>query len=562
MDGALETAADKPQPGPPPVLPRWPVRTFLILLILSCLIPGLIGAALLVYHDYRASRALFEKNSFQTTRALVQAVDSHLSKAQAVAQSLSASDALRRHDFAALDGQARALLALNPLGSSIALSDASGQQLFNTSREFGQPLPKHGSPEQIRRVVETGQPSISRVFKGAVSQQLLVTVDVPVMLDGKVRYVVTAVLRPEIFNAILKAQDLPPDWIAGILDSEGTFVIRTHAPEQFIGKKPSPELSRRIMEAVEGAFESVTPDGIPVLSIYSRSPTTGWTVALGIPPHALEAEYRKPLGILVLGMVILFTLGLGAAWWVGERIASSVRALTVPAQALGMGEAVRLPEVHIKEAGEVANALADASDLLRRRTEALDEERKSRQRELEQLVAERTEALQAAVLELESLARRDALTTLQNRLSANERLRDEFLRMKRTGRGYAVLLMDIDHFKRINDTYGHEAGDHVLRQIGNVLKSSIRATDFAARFGGEEFLVLLPEANAEGALVIAEKIRATVAAQNFPGINRVTISIGAAGAGPEDGNEDDAVRRADTALYEAKGEGRNTVRSI
>lgn len=562
MDGMQGPVAAKLRQAALVALPRLPVRPLLILLTLSCLIPGLIGAALLVYHDYRAGRALFEKNSFQTTRALVQAVDSHLFKAQAVAQSLSTSDALRRQDFAALYRHARALLALNPLGSSIALSDTTGQQLFNTSREFGEPLPKHGSAEQIRRVVETGQPSISRVFKGAVSQQLLVTVDVPVILDGKVAYVVTAVLRPDIFNAILKGQSLPPDWIAGILDSDGTFVTRSHSPEVFIGRKPSAEFSQRIREDVEGAFESLTPDGIPVLTIYSRSPVTGWTVGLGIPRYVLEAEYWRPLTILALGMVVLFTLGLGLAWFVAERIARSIRALTVPAQALGMGRPVRLPEVHIKEAADVAEALADASDLLQRRTTALDEERKGRQRELEQLVAERTEALQSAVQELENLARRDALTGLQNRLSANERLREEFLRIRRTSRPHAVLLMDIDHFKRINDTYGHEAGDHVLQQVGNVLKASIRATDFVARFGGEEFLVLLPETGADGALTIAEKIRLAVAAATLPGIAGVTISIGVSTALPEDSSEDQAVRRADKALYQAKAEGRNRVQLL
>lgn len=543
----------------PRSVPRWPVRTFLVWLILACLVPGLIGAILLVYHDYVASRAAFERNAIQTTRALSQAVDSHLYKSQAVAQALATSDAIRRKDFAALYRQAREFLDLNPLGTSIALSDTSGQQIVNLSREFGQPLPKHGSPDQIRRVVETRQPAISPVFKGAVAQTMLVTVDVPVVIDGKVAYVLTAVLRPSIFDNILKAQGLPPTWIAGILDSEGTFVTRTRAPEKFIGQKPSPELSRRIGASFEGAFESVTPDGISVLSIYSRSPATGWTVALGIPQESLAAEYQTPLQLLIAGMVVLFTLGFGLAWRVGDRIARSVRALKAPAQALGAGEAVQPPEVHIKEAGEVASALVNAFNLLQRRTEALETERNSRQRELERLVAERTEALQAAIRESESLARRDALTGLQNRLSANERLRTEFLRMKRTGHPYTALLMDIDHFKRVNDTYGHETGDQVLQSVAEILQGSIRATDFVARFGGEEFLVLLPETGAEGALTIAEKIRAAVAEQDFPGVKRVTISVGGACASSEDTNEDEAVRRADAALYEVKEHGRNRV---
>ncbi|MGE5469051.1 MAG: diguanylate cyclase [Ignavibacteria bacterium] len=540
-------------------VPRWPVHSLLLSLVLACLIPGLIGAGLLVFRDYQSSRSIIEENALRTTRALVQAVDSHLFKAQAVAQALSTSDALRLRDFAGLYRQARAFLLLNHLGNSIALSDASGQQLFNTSREFGEPLPRHGSLDQIRQVVETGQPSISRVFMGNLAQRLLVTVDVPVILEGKVIYVLTTVIRPDILNDILKSQGLPQDWIAAVLDSEGTFVTRTRSPEEFVGKKPSAELLRHAGESLEGAFESITPDGLPVLSIFTRSPATGWTVALGIPRAAVTAAYREPLILLAVGMIVLFAAGLWLAWSLGERIAVSVRSLAAQAKALGLGQQVLVPEVHIKEAGEVAVALADASRLLRERTEALETERASRERQLEKLVAERTEALEAAIQESERLARRDALTGLQNRLSANERLRAEFLRLKRTGRAYAVLLLDIDHFKRINDSYGHEAGDQVLRQVARVLAAGTRETDFAGRFGGEEFLLLLPETDPEGALAAAEKIRAAVAEAEEATARGVTVSIGVAGAALEDGNEDDAVRRADRALYDAKARGRNRV---
>jgi diguanylate cyclase (GGDEF)-like protein len=539
--------------------PRRPVLWRLFGLVLACLIPGLIGAGLLVYRDYQSSRRIIEEHGLQTTRALMQAVDSHLFKAQAVAQALSTSDALRQRDFAALHRQARAFLALNRLGNTIVLSDTSGQQLFNTSQDFGLPLPSHGSPDQIRQVVETGRPSISRLFKGSLAQKLLVTVDVPVAVDGKVAYVLTAGIRPEILEDVLKSQGLPPDWIAAVLDSDGTFVTRTRAPEQFIGKKPSAELQRHARESTEGVFESTTPDGIPVLSIFTRSRTTGWTVALGIPSQAASAAYHEPLGLLVGGMLMLFSLGLSLAWFQGDRIAASVRALAMQAHALGLGQPVVLPEVHIKEAGDVAAALVAASQLLRERTEALEVERANREHELETLVAERTAALEDAIRESERIARRDALTGLQNRLSANERLRAEFLRLKRHGRGYAVLLMDIDHFKRINDTYGHEAGDHVLQQVAGALTASVRATDFVSRFGGEEFLVLLPETDVEGALTTAEKIRSAVADSGASTARPVTISVGVAHAQLEDGSEDEAVRRADRALYEAKGQGRNRV---
>jgi diguanylate cyclase (GGDEF)-like protein len=200
---------------------------------------------------------------------------------------------------------------------------------------------------------------------------------------------------------------------------------------------------------------------------------------------------------------------------------------------------VPVPDVSIHEAAEVAVALHQTGELL----------------------AARTVALEAANRELEQLARVDTLTGLQNRKSANESLHLEFLRFKRSGRPYCVLFMDIDCFKEINDTFGHDAGDQVLRHMATVLNDSLRETDFVARYGGEEFLAILSETTVQGALATAEIVRRTVAEQSFPLVRQVTVSMGVAMALDEDKNEQGAVRRADTALYQAKECGRNAVRS-
>ncbi|WP_306591765.1 diguanylate cyclase [Geothrix sp. 21YS21S-4] len=175
------------------------------------------------------------------------------------------------------------------------------------------------------------------------------------------------------------------------------------------------------------------------------------------------------------------------------------------------------------------------------------------------LVVKDVSELMDANRELDKLARNDALTGLRNRLAANERLRSEFLRMKRSGSAYSVLLIDIDHFKRVNDTYGHETGDHVLQQVAECLRSAVRESDFVARFGGEEFLILLPDTTMEGALLAAEKVRAIVAGAEVPLVGRLTISVGLALADAEQPTEDAAVRLADQGLYRAKAEGRNRV---
>ncbi|MCX7252484.1 MAG: diguanylate cyclase [Burkholderiales bacterium] len=179
--------------------------------------------------------------------------------------------------------------------------------------------------------------------------------------------------------------------------------------------------------------------------------------------------------------------------------------------------------------------------------------------ELESKVEARTAALAQANEELHHQARHDALTGLANRMAANERLRSEFLLMKRSLLPYAVLLLDIDHFKRVNDSLGHDAGDKVLQGVAHLLRASLRESDLLARWGGEEFLVLLPATDMTEACLVAEKLRQGIELAPDLVAGGITLSIGVATAGPEQLSEDDAVRLADLQLYGAKKAGRNRV---
>ncbi len=157
------------------------------------------------------------------------------------------------------------------------------------------------------------------------------------------------------------------------------------------------------------------------------------------------------------------------------------------------------------------------------------------------------------------LATHDTLTSLPNRMLANERLNNSFLTLKRSRIVYAVLILDIDHFKSINDSHGHAVGDQVLHQIADTLRNAVRESDFVARIGGEEFLVLLPATGLSEARLVAEKIRLAVESMRSPAGGTITISIGAAIASPDDRDEDVCVLKADNMLYEAKRAGRNRV---
>lgn len=164
--------------------------------------------------------------------------------------------------------------------------------------------------------------------------------------------------------------------------------------------------------------------------------------------------------------------------------------------------------------------------------------------------------------EVYQLATHDALTDLCNRRHFMELLEKEIARAQRHGRSLALAILDVDLFKRINDEHGHIAGDGVLRQLADILRQHVRGEDVAARIGGEEFAVLLPEASAADAQAFAERLRQAVAEATFrPGgtAQTVTISVGLAHLDEANQNRSDLMRSADAALYRAKDSGRNRV---
>lgn len=159
-------------------------------------------------------------------------------------------------------------------------------------------------------------------------------------------------------------------------------------------------------------------------------------------------------------------------------------------------------------------------------------------------------------IELEKLASTDYLTGLYNRFKFEELFAQELTRCKRYGKALSIIMFDIDYFKKINDTYGHDAGDTVLKEISKLVKSHIRQSDILARWGGEEFMVLTPEVDLESAYLLAEKLRKAVDNFKFTIVGHVTCSIGVTQLG-EDENCTTLCQRVDEALYEAKGSGRN-----
>jgi diguanylate cyclase (GGDEF)-like protein len=172
--------------------------------------------------------------------------------------------------------------------------------------------------------------------------------------------------------------------------------------------------------------------------------------------------------------------------------------------------------------------------------------------------------LEAARVQLDVLATRDELTGVFNRRQFLVLADREWARCRRYDMGAALLMLDVDHFKRVNDLHGHLAGDLMLREIARVASETLRHADFLGRFGGEEFIVFLPHTDTLGALDVAERIRERVAALSFEWRGqdvRTTLSVGVASLGVEHDAVGALIADADRALYTAKHAGRNCVRT-
>ncbi len=171
-------------------------------------------------------------------------------------------------------------------------------------------------------------------------------------------------------------------------------------------------------------------------------------------------------------------------------------------------------------------------------------------------LAERNEQLLAQAFKLEELATHDALTGVFNRRKLNELIGIELERAGRYGTALSLVLLDLDHFKRVNDTLGHEGGDRVLVAVAELLRNGVRGVDGVARWGGEEFVVVLPQVDRSGAAELAERLRRAVRDRRLAG--DVTVSCGVAEHQPPE-TADDLFTRADRAMYLAKAHGRDRV---
>ena len=274
----------------------------------------------------------------------------------------------------------------------------------------------------------------------------------------------------------------------------------------------------------------------------------GWTVVAREPADVARAAARdgvkRSLMLGVLGAALAFVLG----WLLAQRLTRPLRQIASVARDIGAGRLdTSIPTTAgSSEVKQLSLALAGMTAKL-----------VSANAELEQRVKERTAALETANAELDRQARFDALTGLLNRHGMEERLQQALAVSNPDTAPLGIVMIDIDHFKSVNDRFGHATGDLVLKAVAGLMKSRLRKSDIAARLGGEEFVLMLPGANAAEAMQTATDLVRLVGEAFIDPVGHITISCGVSQMLRGDDSVASALRRADKALYAAKSLGRN-----
>jgi signal transduction histidine kinase/CheY-like chemotaxis protein len=341
------------------------LRRHLVILAALTILPLLVFTTWTVLEMHREERARAERALTDTARALSLAVDGEIAAIVAALESLATSRDLDSGNLRAFHAQAAALQARQAGWTTIALTEAGGADVLNVLRPLGAPLPPvGGDPEDLRRVVTTGRPAVSDAFVGPLSGHWVIAIRVPVVKDGRVRYVLSATVHTRELHDVLLGQRLPAAWIGTILDRKRVIIARTRGEEQFVGQPASERLLAASARASEGWYRGLTKEGTSTHSAFSRSPHTGLTVALGVPAALIEASLGRSLWRIAGSGVLVLALGVAVAVFFARRIAGPITALSVAAQDIGRGTVPHPAASTITEVNDLRQAMTEAARLV------------------------------------------------------------------------------------------------------------------------------------------------------------------------------------------------------
>lgn len=372
------------------------------------------------------------------------------------------------------------------------------------------------------------------------------SIAVPVLsYDNLIMGALVAVLDLRMLQPHLKSAMKSPPGEVLLLDRNGTILVSSQTGAEKLKQLDASVLHRLQAQPGESlVFEGMTHrEVIGLADVSEYLPVTIVAERDRAEVYSAWVELRDMFLALVGALVIVVA---AVAFQMGRSIVGPLQRLIGAADRIAGGDLeVRLAATRNDELGHLTRVFNQMADRLRHS-------------HAEIMAA--NQAMQQQNQVLETLSITDSLTGLYNRSKLDAILSDELARFKRTQREFTLLMMDIDYFKTLNDTYGHLTGDEILAAVARILVQSIRSIDYAARYGGDEFIIILVETSTDQALKTAERVRSQVENMRYSAndlIIAVTVSIGVVQCQSDDMTPTEVFARADSALYEAKHAGRN-----
>ncbi|MCG7388908.1 MULTISPECIES: sensor domain-containing diguanylate cyclase [Pantoea] len=510
--------------------PRTDLRTLIALLAIVSIVVTLTNA---LYATWRVQRMALIDSTLEANRAYATKLASTTEIFFQLAQSqLHYSARLLGDDFdnpALLRREVDRLREQTSSFNSVAVVDANGV-VKAISPESLMLQGMHLTSEASREALSARQPAISKPTISAANN-LIIFVSWPIWSrDGRYLGYVGGTIylkKKSILNTLLGEQYYRDGTSVYVLDSESRVLY--HQNGQLIGKT-LPALLNGHQEETNGSLQLQLAGEPSRLAGYAVVPTTGWTV-VALKPTAVTLEPLSgllmqvlkrsvPFALLTLLVAVILARLIALPLW---QLARKARQMDAP----GVSQELSAVHAWYFEAAQVKRALLTGIGLV-----------------------------QDKIGRLKSEVQTDPLTQLLNRRGLSAVL-DFYQTMRQP---FAVLALDIDHFKRVNDNWGHDVGDRVIQQVAETLSASARQSDVVCRNGGEEFLMLLPMTDIEEARRIAERIRVSIAAASLAEVGTITLSVGVAGWQDEAVSLEQSLKQADAALYQAKNDGRNCVR--
>jgi two-component sensor histidine kinase len=284
-------------------------------------LPLILFAAGVIYFNHMRERDEAVERVMDNVRGMSLIIDHEVQGITGALEVLAGSTALQRGDMDGFRDNVASFLRRYPPDSAVSLANRDGSQIFNSRLPVGAPMPRRTSVDVIEQVFRTGKPVYSNLFVDSIIRSPLIIVSVPVIKDERVLYELSFNPPLKIFLDVIQRSPSEEDWTVAIFDRNGTNFARVPNPEQTFGQKASPTLLPALLAQPEGKLATTSLEGVPLLTAFTRSRLTGWTVAAGVPVATLTAPLWQQLAITASIGVVMLGIGLGFAVGMARRVA-------------------------------------------------------------------------------------------------------------------------------------------------------------------------------------------------------------------------------------------------